>query len=170
MLSRVFSYFINPRRGDSPARDEIAILSSVDGRPTIVRLIAPRCPTRVKSSTKQRDTRVSGALWLRTMPGIRQHKFFSLFLFLSSNTMYKYNTKDGVPLFLLTAYRDSPLSSVGEHRELRGGIDHDRYRADRFVRRRYCLRDRYRRAIPISSSFHTVKRRDIDLGRVDENP
>lgn len=36
------------------SRDEIAILSSLDEKPTIVWLILRTCPTRVKSSTKQK--------------------------------------------------------------------------------------------------------------------
>lgn len=37
------------------SRDEIAILSSLDEKPTIVWLILRTCPTRVKSSTKQKE-------------------------------------------------------------------------------------------------------------------
>lgn len=52
------------------------------------------------------------------MPGIHQtwHKFFSFYW---AVPWHKYNTKDGDPLFLFTAYCDSLLSSVGEHWELR---------------------------------------------------
>lgn len=143
----------------SPVRDEITILSSGDGRTTIVRLIAPRCPVQVKSSTKQRCTRVSGASWAHTMPGINR-------------TWHKYNTKDGVS-FSSSQCTATVLylrpTNAGRSREDRGGgIDQDPIAPIDLCVERYCLRDRCRarsQCLPF-----TMPKISIDVSPRRRNP
>jgi len=153
-------FFINPRPARSPTRDEIAILSSVDRRPAIVRLIAPRCPTRVKSSTKQRDTRVSGASWPRTMPGIHRRG-------ISIIQKPAHLSPSSSLLLLFITSRDTPLSRAGECLIVRRHWP--RSVSSRSIRAGYCLPTVTTRAIS-QCLFFMPRRSDTDREKSEKIP